>query len=104
MVSYFTLHSAAGEWLGSLAGSTALALVLARVFVAWRSFPLMAAVLFAAHSTGYFLGEWLYYGLQGKIGMLLWGVCYGLGFGFGLTQALYLAQTGNTQSTHHSIG
>ena len=102
MASYFTLSRDAGEWLGSLAGSTALSLVLATVFPAWSSFSRIAAVVFVAHSAGYFLGEWLHHSMHGRIGMLLWGVSYGLGFGFGLTRALYLAQTANAQCTDKS--
>jgi len=93
MASYFILRRAAGEWLGSLAGSAALGVVLAAVFGAWSSYPRIAVELFVAHSAGYFLGEWLHYSLRGKIGMLFWGACYGLGFGLGLARALYLAQT-----------
>jgi hypothetical protein len=99
MASYFTLSRGAGEWLGSLAGSTALSLVLATVFPAWSRFSRIAAVVFVAHSAGYFPGEWLHHSMYGRIGTLLWGVSYGLGFGFGLTQALYLAQTADARST-----
>ena len=93
MASYFTLSGTAGEWLGSLVGSATLGMVLAVVFDAHRRYPRISAELFVAHSAGYFLGEWLHHSLHGRIGMLLWGVCYGLGFGFGLVRALYLAQT-----------
>ena len=60
--------------------------------------------LFVAHSAGYFLGEWLHHSLHGKIGMLLWGVCYGLGFGLGLARALYWAQTADTPSSPQPAG
>jgi hypothetical protein len=93
MASYFTLRGAAGEWLGSLVGSATLGLVLAVVFGARNRYARISLELFVAHSAGYFLGEWLHHSLHGKIGMLLWGVCYGLGFGLGLARALYFAQT-----------
>ena len=99
MASYFTLRHSAGEWLGSLAGTAALGLVLAAVFSAWNRYPRITLELFVAHSAGYFLGEWLHHSLQGKIGMLLWGVCYGLGFGLGLARALYWAQTADGASS-----
>jgi len=102
MASYFTLRGAAGEWLGSLVGSTALGLVLAAAFGAWSGLSRIAAVLFVAHSAGYFVGEWLHHSLHGKIGMLVWGVCYGLGFGLGLARALYLAQTADGAPTAQS--
>jgi hypothetical protein len=98
MVSYFTLRSAAGEWLGSLAGSASLGLVLAVTFGARNRYGRISVELFVAHSAGYFLGEWLHHLLPGKIGMLLWGVCYGLGFGLGLARALYWAQTADNLS------
>lgn len=99
MASYFTLRRAAGEWLGSLTGSAALGLVLAATFGAWNRYSRITAVLFIAHSAGYFLGKWLHQSLHGKIGMLLWGVFYGLGFGLGLARALYLAQTADAAPT-----
>jgi hypothetical protein len=102
MASYFTLRGTAGEWLESLAGSTALGLVLAAVFGTWNRYTRITVELFVAHSAGYFLGEWLNYWIQGKIGMLLWGVFYGLGFGLGLARALYLAQTADAAPTAQS--
>jgi hypothetical protein len=102
MTAYFTLRSSAGEWLGSLLGSAALAMVFAAAFGAVRRFARIAAELFVAHSAGYFLGEWLYQSIDGKSGMLLWGVCYGLGFGLGLARALYLAQTADGSSAPQS--
>ena len=83
---------------GSLAGTAAFAVVLAAVFAAWSSSLRIAVVLFVFHSAGYFLGEGLHHVLTGGTGMLLWGLCYGLGFGFGLTQALYSAQTVDASS------
>ena len=99
MVSYFTLRGAAGEWLGSLVGSATLGLVLAVAFGAKNRYARISLELFLAHSAGYFLGEWLHHSLHGKMGMLLWGVCYGLGFGLGLARALYFAQTADSAST-----
>ena len=104
MASYFTLRGAAGEWLGSFVGSTGLGLVVAITFRSPRRYPKIAVELFVAHSAGYFLGEWLHHLLHGKVGMLLWGVCYGLGFGLGLTRALYWAQTADDPSPPHQVG
>ena len=104
MASYFMLRRAPGEWLGSLAGSTVLGLVLAAAFGAWSRYARIAGELFVTHSAGYFLGEWLHHSLQGKIGMLLWGLCYGLGFGLGLARALYWAQTADAASTTQPAG
>ena len=91
-LAWFLVRGKAGEWLGSLAGTAALALVLTQAFSATRSLVRVSVVLFITHSTGYFVGELVYASLSGKAGMLLWGVAYGLGFGVGLGYALYLCQ------------
>jgi len=104
MASYFTLRGAAGESLGSLVGSATLGLVLVIAFGARNRYARISLELFVAHSAGYFLGEWLHHSLHGKIGMLLWGVCYGLGFGLGLARALYWAQTADNPSPAQPAG
>jgi hypothetical protein len=104
MASYFTLRGSAGEWLGSILGSAALGLVVAMTFRSRSRYLKIAVELFLAHSAGYFLGEWLHSSLHGTMGMLLWGVCYGLGFGFGLARALYWAQTADTPSALQRAG
>src|SRR4029453_1377364 len=65
MASYFTLRGTAGEWLGSLAGSATLGLVLTVAFGAWNRYARISLELFVAHSTGYFLGESLHHSLHG---------------------------------------
>lgn len=90
--AYFTLGGAAGEWLGSLAGSALLALVLAAGLGVARLTPRLALLLFLANSAGYFLGSLLYESIGGRTGMLLWGVAYGLFLGAGLGAALHLAR------------
>jgi hypothetical protein len=57
-----------------------------------KTFFTQFAVLFIANSAGYFLGELFYNSIRGKIGMLLWGVIYGLCLGAGLGLSLFLAQ------------
>lgn len=91
-LAWFLVRGKPGEWLGSLAGSVALALVFATAFSATKSLLRVSFVLFLSHSAGYFLGEWIYASFSGKPGMLLWGVAYGLGFGAGLGYALYVCQ------------
>jgi hypothetical protein len=90
--AYFSLHSPVGEWLGSLTGCIAMALVLAAILRAWGRSISMAAALFLPHSVGYFLGKMLHHVIAGKSGMLIWGLCYGIGLGTGLGCALYLSQ------------
>lgn len=92
VAAYFLLRGAAGEWLGSLAGSLLMGAVFAVGFGAARKCLNLAGVLFVANSAGYFLGSALNDALGGPAGMLLWGVAYGLGLGAGLGAALHLAQ------------
>ena len=90
--AYFFLRGAAGEWVGSLAGSLLMGLVLAVGFGAARSALKLSATLFAANSLGYFLGSALNEAVGGRAGMLLWGAVYGLLLGAGLGAALHFAQ------------
>ncbi|HEU4507591.1 MAG TPA: hypothetical protein VFR78_05080 [Pyrinomonadaceae bacterium] len=90
--SYFNLQNAAGEWIGSLAGSVLMAVVFAAGFGVMRSVVKLATLLFVANSAGYFLGAaiWAYAG--GEVGMLLWGVVYGFFLGAGLGAIIHLCQ------------
>jgi hypothetical protein len=97
MLAYFTIRGTSGEWVGSLAGSVLMGLVLAVAFGVPRAAPRLLALLFIANSAGYFLGAALFYSIQGKIGMLLFGVVYGLSLGAGLGAALRLAQASSIE-------
>jgi hypothetical protein len=89
----FSVRGVAGEWLGSLIGSTLMGLVLAIGFRALRTVPVLIGILIVANSAGYFLGS-LVSGVVGRpLGMLLWGVLYGVFLGAGLGASLHLAQT-----------
>jgi hypothetical protein len=90
--AYFTLRGKVGEWLGSLAGSVLMGLILAIGFNALRTSAKLIAILFVSNSIGYFLGDALNNAIGGKLGMLLWGVAFGLFLGAGLGTALYFAQ------------
>ena len=90
--AYFVLRGAAGEWVGSFAGSLLMGVVLAAGFGVARSALNLSAMLFAAHSVGYFLGSALNNAIRGSAGMLLWDGVYGLCLGAGLGAALHLAQ------------
>ncbi|HLL76356.1 MAG TPA: hypothetical protein VK421_13980 [Pyrinomonadaceae bacterium] len=91
--AYFLLRGAAGEWVGSLAGSLLMGAVFAAGFGAPRRCLNLAGVLFVANSVGYFLGSALNDSVGGRAGMLLWGAAYGLGLGAGLGAVLHLAQS-----------
>ncbi|HEY9286321.1 MAG TPA: hypothetical protein VIP46_22910 [Pyrinomonadaceae bacterium] len=92
VAAYFLLRGAAGEWVGSLAGSLLMAAVFAAGFGAARRALNLAGALFVANSAGYFIGSALNDAVGGPTGMLLWGAAYGLGLGAGLGAALHLAQ------------
>lgn len=90
--AYFTLRGTAGEWVGALAGCVLMGSVFAFGFGVSRSAPKLSAVLFVAHTAGYFLGAALNGAVGGLAGMLLWGCIYGLCLGAGLGAVLHLAQ------------
>ena len=70
------LRGTLGEWVGSLAGSLLMGLVLALGFGVVRSAFILSGVLFVANSLGYFLGSTLNNYITGSSGMLLWGTVY----------------------------
>lgn len=59
-VAWFSLRGKQGEWMGSLAGTLLMAVVLANAFSAPRAAFHVATVLFITHSAGYFTGGYLY--------------------------------------------
>jgi hypothetical protein len=52
----------------------------------------LSAVLFVSNCLGYFIGAALYYSIGRPLGMLLWGVAYGVFFGAGIGASLHLVQ------------
>jgi hypothetical protein len=93
--AWLALKFGRGEWLGSLAGSAAFAIVSGLLLGNVRAIVKVAIVLFAAHSAGYFLGGQLYYGIKAQhhtLAMLGWGAIYGLGFGAGIGHAFFTFQ------------
>jgi hypothetical protein len=90
--AYSIFPGVKGEWLGSLAGSVLMTLVLAVAFGATRIAPKLSALLFVANSLGYFAGSALNSSFGGRAGMLSWGVAYGFCLGAGLGAILHFAQ------------
>ena len=89
------LHGDAGGIGGLFVGTAVMGAILAVAFDAWRAVPKIVAALFVLNALGYRAGAWV----EGKLAfdhrvaaMLLWGVCYGLGFGAGLGLAFYFCQ------------
>ena len=91
--AYFILRRTAGEWVGSVAGSLLMALVFAAAFGAFRSIIKLWMLLLVTNSIGYFLGSAIWQGVGGRVGMLLWGVVYGLFLGAGIGTVLRIVQT-----------
>lgn len=92
VAAYFTSPNMTGEWIGSLAGTVLMSLVLAWAFGAMSAFPKIALVTFITHSAGYFAGSLLNNWIGGKAGMMMWGAAYGLGTGAGFGYAFYELQ------------
>ncbi|HEV7398143.1 MAG TPA: hypothetical protein VGN86_16645 [Pyrinomonadaceae bacterium] len=90
--AYFIFRGATGEWVGSLAGSVLMAAIFALGFRTATLIPRMSLILFVANSLGYFLGSAINNALSGRLGMLTWGVIYGLCLGAGLGAVLHLTQ------------
>lgn len=91
-LAWFTLHSRLGEWLGSLGGSVAFAVVAGLILGKPRASLQAAAVLFFAHSVGYFMGADFYEGVKPQartLARLGWGLFHGLGFGAGIGYAFF---------------
>lgn len=96
MAGYFLLRKSWGEQPAELVasglGAALLALALAAGLGAPRRCGRLFVLLFAANTAGYFLGGALLFLLGRPVGMLLWGVVYGLVLGAGLGAAIHLAQ------------
>jgi hypothetical protein len=103
VTAYFIWRDGAGEWLGSLAGSILMGLVLAVGFGVIRKTLSVSAILFVANSAGYFLGSALNNALKGSVGMLLWGGAYGLFLGAGLDAVLHLTQTQRAEESKSKL-
>jgi hypothetical protein len=93
VAAYFTLRGFAGEWAGSVLGSVLMALVLTVGFRSMGNTFKFSVLLILANSLGYFTGSALNNYLGDKVGMLLWGVIYGLCLGAGIGAVLHFAQS-----------
>jgi len=90
--AWFALRFGWGEWLGSFGGCFAFALVAGAVLGNLRPLPRVTLALFVGHSAGYFLAGPLHYhsGPEHRVlGILGWGLLYGLGFGAGIGYAFH---------------
>jgi hypothetical protein len=89
------LRGDTGSIGGLFGGATAMGLVFAFAFDAPRAIVKVVVALFALNYLGYYLGGRAAGRLaidHRALGMLLWGVCYGIGLGAGLGLAFYFCQ------------
>lgn len=78
---YFALRGKPGEIVAALVGPVMLAIVMALAFRRSWTMATTAVVLVVGHGLGYFAGDFLNSSLKGPLGMVMWGVCHGLGYG-----------------------
>jgi hypothetical protein len=92
---WMTLRGDSGSIGGLLGGTAVMGAILALSFDAPRAMLGSIAALFVLNTLGYYAGDWI----EGKlilehrlVAILLWGACYGIGFGAGLGIAFHLCQ------------
>jgi len=94
--AYMRLGGHTGGGVGLAAGTALMGLVFATAFGALAQWPKVMASLFVFNALGYFGGrpiEAAVFNASPIAAMLLWGVCYGVGFGAGLGLAFYFCQS-----------
>ncbi len=92
---WMKLRGDEGSIAGLLAGTCAMGAIFAFAFDAKRQALGVIIALFVCNTLGYYVGG----RVEGKLiidhhvaAMLLWGACYGIGFGAGLGFAFHLCQ------------
>ncbi len=105
--AWFTFRNSFGETLGSFVGLLALTSVLKAKGGPAAGSALLAATasVFLWHTLGYYAGGFAYQALQGRgafavdlplgaastttLARFSWGLCYGIGLGYGLSRLLH---------------
>ena len=89
------LRNEVGEFAGLFCGTAAMGAILAFAFDARRAAVKIIAALFVLNAAGYRAGGWI----EGRlaidhrlVAIVLWGICYGVGFGAGLGMAFHFCQ------------
>ena len=89
---YFTIKGKLGEIFGSAFGLAAFCAILLRTFQCRGQFLPAWGVMFLLSTLGYYAGEPFHGWLPGAPGILIWGFCYGAGFGAGSGYVIHVAQ------------
>ena len=109
IVGWMALRGHAGSLAGLFAGTLVMGWMFVHAFEARGALVKVVAALFLLNALGYFVGGWVEGGVMGmktfsvlgvmvakktqvRTAMLLWGVCYGIGFGAGLGLAFHFCQ------------
>ncbi len=105
-VAWFALrrHMPGADFVGSVAGLAALAVVWHAAFGRMRGLGVSVLVLLALHSAGYYAGGRLHVMVEGPAGKLLWGVMYGLGLGAGMGCVLWGLQVPRAGAATRATG
>src|SRR3954466_3970017 len=99
--SWFALHLRAREWIGSALACAAFAAILQWRLGAREGLCRVILLLIITHTLGYYLGGKVFYMARHPpeliaswpkeniwtLAKLMWGLCYGLGFGAGIGYA-----------------
>lgn len=93
IAGWMSLRGHPGSLAGLFAGTAVMSVILAAAFDTWRSLAKLIAILFLSNAAGYFIGGVAEANIPGVAGKLMWGVCYGLGFGAGLGWAFHECQS-----------
>ena len=111
IAGWMVLRGHPGSLAGLFAGTAVMGWMMARAFDARDATVKIITILFVSNTLGYFIGGWVEGGVMGmkemtlfgatvpkrmqmRAAMLLWGVCYGIGFGAGLGWAFHRCQAG----------
>lgn len=84
-----------GEFGGVMVGSVLLAGALVAAYGAWPQLARCSVLLTLSHVGAYLVADLMFSVevLKNQYGMLLWGLIYGAGLGFGISATLYYCQT-----------
>ena len=87
---YFAITNRVGELIASVAGPFLMSVAAIGITKSRGHFLKAFTALTTGHTIGYFLGSLLFESVGKAAGMMLWGICYGFGFGAGIGYTAHL--------------